>query len=130
MEDNKTASETSYYYTAMSYKALRNQATAVIYFYKAMKEAISGNVDSYYSEMGDSYDKLHKLRKSVIAYQKSLMYDIKPITYYALANLYDFELKNKFLAIRYYKKYLKSNPSEKQKSYTTYTNKRITELSP
>jgi tetratricopeptide (TPR) repeat protein len=128
LEDTKTATETSYYYTAMSYKALGNQTMAVSYLQKAIKEAISGNVDSYYSEMGDSYDKLHQLKNSVNAYQKSLLYDIKPITYYALANLYDSEMKDKPLALRYYKKYLKSTPPEKQKSYVSFSKKRVSEL--
>jgi tetratricopeptide (TPR) repeat protein len=129
MEKNKTATETSYYYTAMSYKALKNQGKAIFYFNKAIKEAISSNVDSYYSEMGDSYDKLHQLRSAVSAYQKSLLYDTKPvITYYLLANLYDSELKNRANAIRYYKKYIKTNPPATQKSYLEYSKKRLNNL--
>jgi tetratricopeptide (TPR) repeat protein len=130
LEKNKTASETSYYYTAMSYKALKNQEKAVLYFNKAIKEAISVNVDSYYSEMGDSYDKLHQLKNAVSAYQKSLLYDSKPvITYYVLANLYDSELKKKTSALKYYKKYIKTNPPEKQRNYSDYAKKRLKELS-
>ncbi|WP_426671784.1 tetratricopeptide repeat protein [Mucilaginibacter sp. McL0603] len=130
LEKNKTATETSYYYTAMSYKALKDQEKAIFYFDKAIKEAISINVDSYYSEMGDSYDKLHQLKNAVFAYQKSLLYDSKSvITYYVLANLYDSGLKNKTSAIKYYKKYIKTNPPEKQKSYLQYAKKRLTELS-
>lgn len=129
LEQTKTATETSYYYMAMSYKALGNHEKAIGYFNKAIKEAISSNVDSYYSEMGDSYDKLHRLKNAANAYQKSLLYDPKPsITYYALAYLYDSELKNKSSAIKYYKKYLKSNPPEKQKSYLDYTKRRLKEL--
>jgi tetratricopeptide (TPR) repeat protein len=129
MENNKTATETSYYYTAMSYKALENQEKAILYFNKAIKEAISSNVDSYYSEMGDSYEKIHRLKNAVTAYQKSLLYNTQPvITYYVLANLYDSELKNKAGAIKYYKKYIKTGPPEKQKSYITYAKKRLKEL--
>jgi tetratricopeptide (TPR) repeat protein len=129
MENNKTATETSYYYTAMSYKALENQEKAILYFNKAIKEAISSNVDSYYSEMGDSYEKIHRLKNAVTAYQKSLLYNTQPvITYYVLANLYDSELKNKAGAIKYYKKYIKTGPPEKQKNYITYAKKRLKEL--
>lgn len=129
LEQNKTANETSYYYTAMSFKALKNQAKAILYLNKAIKAAISPNVDAYYSEIGDSYDQLHQLRNAVNAYQKSLLYNSKPvITYYLLANLYDTELKNKSRAITYYKKYLKSNPPEKQKSYIKYAQRRLKEL--
>lgn len=130
LETNKTASETSYYYTAMSYKALHDQDKAIVYLNKAIKEAISSNVDSYYSEMGDSFEKIHELRKAVNAYQKSLLYDSKPmITYYVLANLFDSELKNKTNAAKYYRKYIKSNPPQKQNTYLAYAKSRLKDLS-
>jgi tetratricopeptide (TPR) repeat protein len=129
LEKGETATETSCYYMAMSYKALKDQEKAIEYFNKAIKEAISSNVDSYYSEMGDSYEKTHQLRKALTAYQKSLLYDTKPvITYYVLANLYDSELKNKTNAAKYYKKYIKTNPPESQKSYLVYSKKRLKDL--
>jgi tetratricopeptide (TPR) repeat protein len=130
LETNKTASETSYYYTAMSYKALSNQDEAIGYLNKAIKEAISSNVNSYYSEMGDSYEKIHQFNKAVSAYQKSLLYDDKPmITYYVLADLYDSELKNKKTAVKYYWKYIKTNPPQKQSTYISYAKSRLKELS-
>lgn len=128
LELSKTANETSYYYTAMSYKAIGKQAIAVDYFEKAIKEAISENVNSYYGEMADSYDRMHQLKNAVNAYQKSLLYGAMPLTYYALANLYDTELKNKKLALRYYKKYLDNNPPEGQQSYSAYSKRRVSEL--
>lgn len=130
LETNNTASETSFYYTAMSYKALHDQKKAIEYLNKAIKAAISSNVDSYYAEMGDSYDKIHQLNKAINAYQKSLLYDSKPmITYYVLANLYDSELKNKAIAAKYYRKYIKANPPQKQNTYVTYAKSRLKELS-
>ncbi len=128
LEESNTASETSYYYMAMSYKALHNHALAVIYFDKAVKAAVSENVNSYYGEMADSYDQLHQLKKAVNAYQKSLLYGVMPLTYYALANLYDTELKNKALALRYYRKYINSDPPKVQQSYTAYAKRRVGEL--
>ena len=112
----------------MSFKALKNQIQAVLYFDKAIKEAVSPNVNSYYSEMADSYDQMHKLKKATAAYQKSLLYGEMPLTYYSLANLYDTELKKKPIALSYYKKFLKSNPSEKEKAYVEYAKRRINEL--
>jgi tetratricopeptide (TPR) repeat protein len=129
LENEKAASETSYYYTAMSNKALKDQEKAILYLNKAIQAAVSPNVDSYYNEMGDSYDHLHRLKKAVTAYQKSLLYDTKPvITYYLLGYLYDSELKNKNNAIKYYKKYIKSAPPEKQKNYLKYAKNRLKEL--
>ena len=112
----------------MSYKALKDQKMAIIYFEKAIKEALSANASSYYSEIGDSYDKMHQLKKSVNAFEKSLLYGVTPITYYALANMYDTELKSRSQALQNYRKYLKSNPPQEQHSYIAYTKRRIAEL--
>ncbi|XHR96862.1 hypothetical protein ACFJIV_09540 [Mucilaginibacter sp. UC70_90] len=128
LEDSNTGTEASYYYTAMSYKALHNNSKAIIYLDKAIEEAISTGVSSYYSEKGDSYDRLHQLKNAVQAYQKSLLYKPDPITYYALATLYDTDLKNKATAIKYYKKYLASKPKESQKTYIAYSKERIKSL--
>jgi tetratricopeptide (TPR) repeat protein len=129
LEQSLTASETSYYYTAMSYKALGNNTTAIAYFEKAIKEAVSANANTYYGEVADSYDQLHQLKNAVNAYQKSFLYgDHKPLIYYSLANLYDTELKNKVLALKYYKKYLGSKPSVDEKAYIAYSKRRISEL--
>jgi tetratricopeptide (TPR) repeat protein len=128
-ENNKTANESAYYYMAMSYKALSNQENAIVYFKKAIEAAISSNVDSYFNEMADCYDRLHDFRKAVRTYQKSLLYSNKPIiTYYVLAYLCDSELKDNIAALKYYKKYLRANPPEKQKSYIDYAKKRLKEL--
>ena len=129
MEESKTATETSYYYTAMSFKTLKNQAMAVEYFDKAIKEAISANVNSYYNEMADSFDQLHKLKKAVDSYKKGLLYGVIPLTYYSLASLYDTELRKKALALSYYRRYLKSGPSPNERPYIEYSKRRITELS-
>jgi len=61
LEKSTTANESSYYYTAMSYKALHRQKIAISYFEKAAKEGTSGNLDTYYSEMGESFEQLHEL---------------------------------------------------------------------
>jgi len=129
LETSNTASETSYYYMAMRYKALNDEHNAITYFDKSIQQAISANVNSYYGEMADSYDHLHLPKKAVNAYQKSLLYGAMPLTYYALANLYDTELKNKALALRYYKKYLACALPDKQISYKAYAKRRAGELS-
>ncbi len=128
LEQSKTSSETSYYYTAMSYKALGDHEEAVNYFNKAIKEAISANANSYYGEMAESFDKMHQFKNAVNAYQKSLLYGVMPLTYYALATLYDSELKSKNLALKYYRKYLTSHPTEEQKPYIHYSTRRVGEL--
>ncbi|PWK78953.1 tetratricopeptide repeat protein [Mucilaginibacter oryzae] len=128
LNDNQLGSESSFYYTAMSYKALHNNKQAIAYLDRAIDAAISSGVGSYYAEKGDSYDHLHELDKAVAAYQKSLLYKPDPITYYALATLYDSELKNKKAALKYYRKYLSGKPKGTENKYAAYSYERIKAL--
>lgn len=128
--DDKAQNETSYYYTALAYKALKDQNMAVFYLQKAITEGISPNTASYYGEMADSNEKLSHYKKAAAAYQKSLQFEETPMVYYALASLYDTNLKDKKTAVKYYKKYLAGKPHvEKQKSFINYSKSRIAMLS-
>ncbi len=120
--------ETSYYFTAESYKALKNQPMAIAFFEKALVQAISPGTHLYYSEMADSYQELNKLKACITNYQKSLFFKEDGLVYYSLANLYDSRLKDKKNALKYYKKYIDSKPPEKQKDYIAYVESRILEL--
>ena len=128
MDTTKTQNETSFYYMAMSYKALHDQPNAIHYMEEAIKQGISPNIDDYYNEIGDSYDSLHQVKKSIAAYQKSLEFDEKPLTCYSLATIYDTELKNKKSALKYYKKYLAAKPPKEQKNYIIFSESRVAVL--
>lgn len=78
--------------------------------------------------MADSYEVRKKYQKAVWAYQKALQFSEKPILYYLLASVYDTELKNKSLALKYYKKYTNSKPPEKEQKYVAYSKSRLDEL--
>ncbi|MEN0054202.1 MAG: tetratricopeptide repeat protein [Mucilaginibacter sp.] len=121
-------SETSFYVASLAYKALKDQPMAIINLNNAITEGISGNISDYYAEMADSYELSKKYKKAVMAYQKSLQFAEKPIIYYLLASLYDSELKNKQLALKYYKKYMQSKPPVKEQKYIAYSKSRLSEL--
>jgi tetratricopeptide (TPR) repeat protein len=129
LEASNTASETSFYYMAMSFKALKDMKLAIAYLEKAIKAAMSGNVKSYYGEMADSFDQMKQPQKAITFYKKSLLYGELPLTYYEIANLYDIELHNKPLAISNFKKFIKTNPSDDKKAFVDYAKQRIKELS-
>ncbi|MDB5128313.1 hypothetical protein [Mucilaginibacter sp.] len=127
--DEIARNETSYYYTALGYKALKDQNMAIFYLQKAITEGISPNTGAYYGEMADSNEKLYRYKKAVTAYQKSLQFDETPLIYYSLANLYDTNLKDKKSAVKYYKKYLAGKPPiDKQKSFIDYSKSRVAVL--
>lgn len=120
--------EGTFYYMAECYKLMNDQPKAIEYFNKAIDASLSPNIDSYYSEIADSYADLKKDKKALGAYQKSLQFNEKPMTYYLMANLYDNGLKNGKQAIVYYKKYIASKPPENQRKYAVYAKSRIEAL--
>jgi len=113
----------------MCYKALNDYPSNIVYLQKALVDGITPNAADYYTDIADSYGSLNQLKKSVAAYQKSLQFKEIPLTYYSLANLYDVKLKDKKLALKYYKKYLDSKPlPDQEQKYMDYAKARIPEL--
>ncbi|MDB4924530.1 tetratricopeptide repeat protein [Mucilaginibacter sp.] len=121
-------SETSFYIAALAYKALKDQPKAIENLGKAIDAGISTNISDYYAEMADSYEIRKKYQKAILAYQKGLQFTEKPIIYYLLATIYDSDIKNKKLAVKYYKKYMASKPPVKEEKYLAYSRSRVTEL--
>lgn len=121
--------ETSYYYTALAYKAIKDQRMAISYLEQALSDGITPNAGAYYGEIADSNEKLKRYKKAVLSYQKSLQFAEEPMVYYSLANVYDSYLKDKKSAIKYYKKYLAGKPPvAKQQAYINYSKSRIVSL--
>ena len=119
-------SEATAYFTALCFKRLNDQKNAIFYLEKAIKLSISTSTSSYYGEMADSYETRDQLTKALTSYQKALLYDDYPLTYYYLANLYDVKLKDPKNALKYFKKYIASKPDEeKEKDYITYSKSRV-----
>lgn len=121
--------EITSYFTAASYKQLRDQKKAIVFFKKAIKLSLSPSTSSFYNEMADSYQQLDKLKTAEESFKKSLLYDQQPITYYSLAILYDTKLKHPKNALLYYKKYLSSKSDEDNKEYIDYSKNRVKALS-
>ncbi len=120
--------ETSYYYMALSYKALKRYTKAIENFELAINDGISQAIPSYYGELAGSYQETKRFKKAVQNYERGLTFDERPLLLYSLATLYDTDLKNKAKAVKYYKKYLSTNPPTLQQVYVDYTKSRITAL--
>ncbi len=103
--------EATLYYTALSYRALKNYQQASIYTNKTIDEAISPNTSSYYALLGLVYEENNKLAMAGAAYKKGLQFKATATLYYRLAIFYDTSLKQGKNALKYYHLYLKSKPS-------------------
>lgn len=125
MEQN----ETSIYYMALSYKALKKYPKALDYFERAIKDGISPAIPTYYGEIGGTYQETQRFKKAEFNFQKGLQFDERPLLLYSLATLYDSDLKDKAKAVKYYKKYLATSPPALQQVYVDYTKTRISALS-
>jgi len=121
--------ETTCYYTGACYKAMKNYDKAILYFQKTIDLGISPNINSYYTEIADTYETTKRYKKAGVAYQKALQFTQTPITWYSLANMYDTELKDRKMALSCYKKYLAAKPPQTQKNYIVYAKNRINVLS-
>lgn len=126
--DYNQQNETSYYYIGLSYKSLKNYPKALEYFEKAISDGISPAISTYYAEIAGSYQQTSKFQKAALAYQKGLTFKEQPLLLYSLATLYDTDLKDKAKAVKYYIKYLSTNPPALQQVYVDYTKTRITAL--
>jgi len=121
--------ESSHYWTGMSYKNLHENFKAVTYLKKAIEGGISPSIATYYGEMAGSYQSLKLYKKAESSYLKAFQFEESPLLYYSLADLYDINLKNKLMALKYFKKYMASKPPAKQQAFTDYAKSRITALS-
>ena len=128
LEETEQQTESSLYFMAMSYKALENYPKAIEYFNKTLKESISPNTAAYYALIGDSNQKRNQIKAALSSYQKSLFFENKPMTIYTMATIYDQELNNKPMALRYYKRYLGAKPPKGQETYVKYSKFRVEQL--
>ncbi|HTM98478.1 MAG TPA: tetratricopeptide repeat protein [Pedobacter sp.] len=103
-------SESTLYYTSLSYRNLNNYKLASEYAKQTIEEAISPNTSSYYLLLGGIYEVDHQLTNAVAAYKKGLTFKENGNIFYRLGILYDFKLNQKKTALTYYNRYLKSKP--------------------
>jgi tetratricopeptide (TPR) repeat protein len=120
--------ENTAYFTAACYKLLKDPKNAITYFNKAIELSTSKSTATYYNEIADSYETQKLFKKAQASYQKGLLYDEQPLSYYYLAAMYDAQLKDKKNAIKYYRKYVASHPGEKQQTYRDYSIARLATL--
>ncbi len=121
--------EATLYYTALSYRELKNCAMAISYAKKTIDEAISPNTSSYYGLLGLIHEENSQLGLATTSYKKGLTFKSNPTLYYRLAILNDTKLKNGKTALTFYNLYLKSRPNkESDKDEIKFAKDRIAQL--
>lgn len=127
--DAMNQDETVCYYTAVSYKKLKDYPNALKWFQKTIDAGISPNTSQYYNSLADTYEITKDYNGAKFAYQRSLQFKPDAMTYYSIANMYDAELKNHKMALVYYRKYLAAKPADDEKAYIDFAKNRVAVLS-
>jgi len=126
LEAFNLGNETTYYFTALSYRNLNKPEKSALYLSKSIDDAISDNTFLYYQELAHDFETLKKYPQSIEAFSKANEFKDKNIHNYSIARLYDGFLKDPKSALRYYKLYVKNFKEEKsEKALYTYSLGRI-----
>ena len=121
VDDNNP--EKLHYYLATAYEKKGNIEGALEHHNIASESAISPDIDIYYRNIGRIALKEKRYKQAISAYQDAYKYDQDPVVLYYLAAATDNYYKDKSIALRYYKKYLKSNHNHTE--YRDYAQQRV-----
>lgn len=116
-------SEKLHYYLATAYEKQDNIQGALDHYERAVKHAISPDLDLYHRHVGRIANGEKLYQKAISAYQDAYKYGDDPVILYYLAACTDHYYKDKSIAINYYSKYLKSDHNHA--AYKDYAAKRM-----
>ena len=126
----KVGTETSYYFSALSYRKLKQIDKSNDFMNEAITLSVSENIPIYYQELGVNRESLKQFKTSLFNYKKALEFDGNNANNYSIARIYDAELKQPKTALSYYKTYLrKANKLDKDDlPYIQYSEARVKEI--
>ena len=113
LQDNRGLSENIMYYAALAYTELKNFTASNELLATCIDLATSKSLDDYYSGKSANYEGLRQYRAAVASLDTAYFLFHEPLHQYSIGRIYEVHLKNKPLANRYYKRYLKTaNPAD------------------
>jgi len=126
----KVGTETSFYFSALSYRKLKQIDKSNDFMNEAITLSVSENIPIYYQELGVNRESLKQYKTSLFNYKKALEYEGNNTINYSIARIYDAELKQPKTALSYYKTYLrKANKKDKDDlPYIEYSEARVKEI--
>lgn len=107
--NNDFEGESIYYYLGVAERELGNIPTSINYLKLAVQKSVSENIETYYTQLGQSYEEAGNHPMAIQSYRQAYNNSRKGILLYHLAVNYDLYYKDKSKAIEYYKKYLGSD---------------------
>lgn len=110
------------YYLANAYEKKGDMENALKYYQDAIKAGTSNDLGLYHRNMAKIYNDDDKMKKAIYHYEKTYEYRKDPLMLFFLARCSDRYYKDKSIAVRYYKKYEKSNHNNQE--YKEYANQR------
>lgn len=115
---NEKNPEYALYYLAIAHEEKEEYEQAIVYYEKAKQAGISKQIDNYYRSLGRLYKENNDLSAAIKNYEKAYEHSKDPLLLFLLAQATDEYYKDKKVAIRYYRKFEKSeHPNAEYKAY-------------
>jgi tetratricopeptide (TPR) repeat protein len=130
LEQQDLGNESTYYFTALSYRNLNNSVRSVEYLQKAIDKAVSEHTGLYYQELAKGFESVKSYQQTINAYKKANDFKPRNVHNYSIARIYDAFLNDPASALKYYRLYVKNFKNEKsEKDLVAFSAGRIKFLS-
>ncbi|MDX1666764.1 MAG: tetratricopeptide repeat protein [Saprospiraceae bacterium] len=120
-------SEHTHHYLGIAYRQKREIEKATAHMEKAVEKGISPKISSYYAELGALAEKQKKYKLAMEHYENAYRHSQNPEHLFHVAHNCDRYYKDKNMALRYYRKYLRSG-NEKFQEYAQARTSQLKEL--
>lgn len=127
VDDVDQESELVPYYLGLCHRELEENEKATIYLEKAINLGISENIEHYYLNLANVYERRKLFNQSIKYYKAAYAKSKEKILLYHLARNYDEFYKDKTPALKYYQLYLAENDTA-NKEFFEYTKTRLQEI--
>lgn len=116
-----------HYYLGLAFRSAGEPEKSAYHFEEAVRNGISENISTYYTNLGISYEELQNYGESIKAYQLAYKNSRDAKILYHLARNYDVYYSEKKTALLYYEKFLTRNDTGNVQ-LNDYSKRRISEL--
>jgi len=123
---NEGTKEYAHYNLAVAFEKKEDMESAKYHLQEAIKAGISTNVDTYHRQLARLHTAEGNLKEAIPHYQDAYKYGEDPLILFYLGRASDKYYADKNIALRYYRKFVKS--AYEHKEYKDYSKSRIAAL--